>query len=158
MPSNLGNHRTNNAIPKDQLTESEAFTKYSEQEEDKFVASLLINSDEFNSNQDYLDDKNISNSQIEVAANDIPKNQEGICELINQKPKEAPAPPPTDDDFSWSSSILTAKDQSTYSNEENSLFAENRSSSLAFGNHAAEDSFPVLSLVRKYSVELFICL
>ncbi|XWS31953.1 hypothetical protein CRYUN_Cryun23aG0119700 [Craigia yunnanensis] len=168
LPSNLENHCTNNAIPKEQLnsneplTEPEAFTEYSgiqsqvttsEQDDDEFVDSLLINNEEFYSNQPYLVNekegtKLSSNSQIHVADNDIPNNQEGFCELINQKPK---APDEclgtlnevrtSEHDDSSRSSIVIANDQ-TYSKEGSSLFAENEGSSLAFENHVAVDSIP----------------
>ena len=59
-------------------TESEAFNECSEQDDDQFVDSLLINNDEFYSNQPYFVDENEgpkvpSNFQIHVADNDIPK-------------------------------------------------------------------------------------
>ena len=67
--------------------ESEAFNECSgtqsqfttnEQNDDQFVDSLLINNDEFYSNQPYFVDENEgpkvpSNFQIHVADNDIPK-------------------------------------------------------------------------------------
>ncbi|XVF72922.1 hypothetical protein PTKIN_Ptkin12aG0159800 [Pterospermum kingtungense] len=169
LPSNLENHCTNNAIPKELLAESEAFTEYSgfqsqitttEQEEYEFVGSFLTNGDEFYSNQPYLDDKNegpklASNSQIhQYVDNDIPKpkNQEGLCELINQKPKASADEvagtinevwTSEHDSSSWSS-ILIANDQ-TYSKLGSSLFAEKESSSWALENPVAVDSFPMLS-------------
>ena len=88
------------------------------------------------------------------------QNQESFGELINQKPNA-----PNDcvgtlnqvmtselDNSSWSS-ILIANDQNYSkggSNQHNTLFAENEGSSLAFENHVAEDSIPMVSLVRKF--------
>ncbi|XP_022770664.1 NAC domain-containing protein 91-like [Durio zibethinus] len=171
LPSSLENHCTNNAIPKDQLnsngvlTESEAFTEYSgiqsqsttnEQDDDEFVGSLLIDNDEIYSKHPYFVDENEGNKlsstynlQIHVADNDIPKHQEGFCELINQKPKAPNECVGTLDEVrtseydnsSWSS-ILTANDQ-TYSKEGSRLFAEIEGSSLALENHMKVDSIPM---------------
>ncbi|XVF33061.1 hypothetical protein REPUB_Repub17cG0135900 [Reevesia pubescens] len=157
LPANLENHDYYNAIPKIQeqlnsnepLAESIAVTEYSgiqsqftTDELDEFVDSLLINKDEF-----FVDEneglKLPSNFQTHVADADIPKNQDGFGELINQKPKA-----PNDcvgciehDNSSWNS-ILNANDQ-TYSKEGSSLFAQNEGSCLALQNRVAEDLVPM---------------
>ncbi|XVE73601.1 hypothetical protein DITRI_Ditri11bG0131800 [Diplodiscus trichospermus] len=159
LPSNLENHITNDAIPKDQLnsgdeplTETEAFTEYSgiqsefttNDDDDKFVDSLLIN----NFVDEDEDPMLSSNFQVHAADYDIPKNQEGFSELINQKPK---APNDcvgtlnevrtSEHDNSSRSSILIGDDQ-TYSKEGSSLLAGNEGSGLALENTVAIGSIP----------------
>ncbi|XP_022757649.1 NAC domain-containing protein 79-like [Durio zibethinus] len=167
-PSNLENHRTNNATPQVQLnsneplTEPVAFTEYgeiqsqlttNEQGNIECVDSLFVNNDELYSTQNYFVGENegpklSSDFQFYVADNDIPKNQDGFDKLISQQQTATNDSVETIITSLWGSTLV-ANDQTHTKqgrNQHNTSFAEpeNEGSSLAFKNVVAEDSIPMV--------------